>query len=91
MAITIDGKSYDETKLDEKCKNAIVQVSQAQNKLRQLTSEFENVKVLIKHHSDYLTSNLPESALVEETAKDGEPAANSAEEPAEDNADQSQS
>ena len=27
MAITIDGKSYDETKLDEKCKNAIVQVN----------------------------------------------------------------
>ena len=91
MAITINGKTYDENKLDDKCKNAVVQVSQAQAKLRQLTSEFENVKVLIKHHSDYLTSNLPESALVEETAKDGEPAANSAEEPAEDNADQSQS
>ena len=91
MAITINGKTYDETKLDDKCKNAVVQVSQAQAKLRQLTSEFENVKVLIKHHSDYLTSNLPESALVEETAKDGEPAANSAEEPAEDNADQPQS
>ena len=73
MAITIDGKSYDETKLDEKCKNAIVQVSQAQAKLKQLTSEFDNVKVLINHHSDYLTNNLPESALVEETAKDGEP------------------
>ena len=81
MAITIDGKSYDETKLDEKCKNAIVQVSQAQAKLRQLTSEFDNVKVLIKHHSDYLTSNLPASALVEETAKDGEPAEKPAEEP----------
>ena len=91
MAITINGKTYDETKLDDKCKNAVVQVSQAQAKLRQLTSEFENVKVLIKHHSDYLTSNLPESALVEETAKDGEPAANSAEKPAEDNADQPQS
>ena len=91
MAITINGKTYDETKLDDKCKNAVVQVSQAQAKLRQLTSEFENVKVLIKHHSDYLTSNLPESALVEETAKDGEPAANSAEEPAEENADQPQS
>jgi hypothetical protein len=81
MAITIDGKSYDETKLDEKCKNAILQVSQAQTKLRQLTSEFDNVKVLIKHHSDYLTSNLPAAALIEETAKDGEPAEKPAEEP----------
>jgi hypothetical protein len=75
MAITIDGKSYDETKLDEKCKNAIVQVNSLQGKLRQLSAEFDNVKVLIKHHSEYLTGNLPASALVEEeTVKDGEPA-----------------
>ena len=76
MAITIDGKSYDETKLDEKCKNAIVQVNSLQGKLRQLSAEFDNVKVLIKHHSEYLTGNLPASALVEEeeAAKDGEPA-----------------
>ena len=91
MAITINGKTYDETKIDDKCKNAVVQVSQAQAKLRQLTSEFDNVKIIINWYSDYLTNNLPERALVEETAKDGEPAANSAEEPAEDNADQPQS
>ena len=65
MAITIDGKSYDETKLDEKCKNAIVQVNSLQGKLRQLSAEFDNVKVLIKHHSEYLTGNLPASALIE--------------------------
>ena len=80
MAITIDGKSYDETKLDEKCKNAIVQVSQAQAKLRQLTSEFENVKVLVKHHSEYLTSNLPKDAIVEDKPTDT-PAEVVAEEP----------
>ena len=65
MAITIDGKVYDETKLDEKCKNAIVQVNSLQGRLRQLTAEFDNVKVLIKHHSEYLTANLPASAIVE--------------------------
>ena len=83
MAITINGKTYDENKLDDKCKNAVVQVSQAQAKLRQLTSEFDNVKVLINHHSDYLTNNLPAAALIEETAKDkdGEPAEKPAEEP----------
>ena len=70
MAITIDGKSYDETKLDDKCKNSVVQVNSLQGKLRQLSAEFDNVKVLIKHHSEYLTGNLPASALVEETAKD---------------------
>ena len=65
MAITIDGKVYDETKLDEKCKNSIVQVNAMQGKLRQLTAEFDNVKVLIKHHSELLTANLPVSAIVE--------------------------
>ena len=65
MAITIDGKSYDETKLDDKCKNSIVQVNAMQGKLRQLTAEFDNVKVLIKHHSELLTANLPASAIVE--------------------------
>ena len=73
MAITIDGKSYDETKLDDKCKTSIVQVNQLQSRLKNLAAEFDNVKVLIKHHSEYLTGNLPASALVEETAKDGEP------------------
>ena len=38
----------------------------AQNKLKQLQSEFENVQVLIAHHSKYLTDNLPASALIEE-------------------------
>ena len=65
MAITIDGKSYNETKLDDKCKNAIVQVNSLQGKLRQLSAEFDNVKVLIKHHSEFLTANLPASAIVE--------------------------
>ena len=67
MAITINGKTYDENKLDDKCKNAIVQVNSLQTRLRSLSTEFENVKVLIKHHSEYLTANLPASAIVEAT------------------------
>ena len=66
MAITIDGKQYDETKLDDKCKNSIVQVNSLQSRLKQLAAEFDNVKVLIKHHSEYLTANLPASAIVED-------------------------
>ena len=73
MAITIDGKSYDETKLDDKCKNAIVQVNSLQTRLRTLSTEFENVKVLIKHHSEYLTANLPASAIVEDKVPVEEP------------------
>ena len=73
MAITIDGKSYDETKLDDKCKNSIVQVNTLQSRLKNLAAEFDNVKVLIKHHSDYLTSNLPASAIVEDKVPVEEP------------------
>ena len=77
MAIIIDGKSYDETKLDDKCKNSLVQVNSLQGKLRQLSAEFDNVRVLINNHTEYLRSNLPASALVkEESAKGGEPAEN---------------
>jgi len=76
MAITIDGKSYDETKLDDKCKTSIVQVNSLQSRLKNLAAEFDNVKVLIKHHSEYLTANLPASAIVED-----KPAENSAEQP----------
>ena len=73
MAITIDGKSYDETKLDDKCKNSIVQVNTLQSRLKNLAAEFDNVKVLIKHHSDYLTANLPASAIIEDKAPVEEP------------------
>ena len=74
MAITINGKTYDETKLDDKCKNAVVQVNSLQSRLKNLAAEFENVKVLIKHHSEYLSANLPASAIVETPTAAGEPA-----------------
>ena len=73
MAITIDGKSYDETKLDDKCKNSIVQVNSLQTRLRNLSAEFDYVKVLIKHHSEYLTANLPASAIIEDKVPVEEP------------------
>ena len=69
MAITIDGKQYDETKLSDEVKNSIVQVSNLQSRQKQLTTEFDNTKVLIKHHTDYLTANLPASAIIEKPAE----------------------
>ena len=74
MAITIDGKNYDETKLDEKCKTSVVQVQNLQARLRNLQAEFDNVKILITYHSKYLTDNLPANALVEDKAKVEDPA-----------------
>ena len=70
MAITIDGKSYDETKLSDEVKESIVQVSQQQARQRQLTSEFNNTKVLIKHHKDKITKGLTDEALVKDEKKE---------------------
>ena len=54
--------------------HTIVQVNSLQSRLRTLSAEFDNVKVLIKHHSEYLTANLPASAIVETPTTAGEPA-----------------
>ena len=70
MAITIDGKSYDETKLSDEVKESIVQVSQQQARQKQLTSEFNNTKVLIKHHKDIITKGLTDEALVKDEKKE---------------------
>ena len=46
---------------------------QAQNKLKQLQSEVENVQILIAHHSKYLTENLPAAALLEDAKVEDKP------------------
>ncbi len=74
MAITIDGKSYDESKLSDEVKSSIVQVSQQQARQKQLSAEFDNTKVLIKHHKDEITKDKEEPELIEgEDQNDSEP------------------
>ena len=69
MAININGKEYDDTKLDDKIKNAVIQVQNHQNKMRQLQAEFDNCKIIVEHHSKYLKDNLTADAEVKEEAK----------------------
>ena len=70
MAITIDGKKYDETKLSDEVKNSIVQVSNLQARQKNLTVEFDNNKVLIKHHREEITKSLKDEALVQDEKKE---------------------
>ena len=70
MAITIDGKKYDETKLSDEVKSSIVQVSNLQARQKNLTVEFDNNKVLIKHHRDLITKGLTDEALVKDDKKE---------------------
>ena len=59
MAITIDGKEYDETTLDNNVKNSIVQVQNANNTVIRLKAEILNHQILAQHHSKYIQDNLP--------------------------------
>ena len=70
MAITIDGKSYDETKLSDETKNSIVQVSNLQARQKQLQVEFDNTKVLVNHHKGIITKGLTDEALVKDEKKE---------------------
>ena len=69
MAITINGKQYDEKKLDDKIKTAVVQVNNQQVRMKQLQTEFDNCKVLLDHHTNYLKENLPAEAEIKEEPK----------------------
>ena len=68
MAITINGKEYDETTLDNDVKNSIWQVQNSNNAVIRLQSEILNHKILVQHHSKNIKENLPtdEEAPTEE-------------------------
>jgi hypothetical protein len=70
MAITIDGKQYDDSKLSEDVKSSIVQVSNLQARQKQLTMEFDNCKVLINHHRDIISKGLNDEALIKDEKKE---------------------
>ena len=59
MAITIDGKEYDETTLDNNVKNSIAQVQNANNNIVRFQAEILNNQILAQHHSRFIKDNLP--------------------------------
>ena len=59
MAITIDGKEYDETTLDNNVKNSIMQVQNSNNAVVRLQAEILNHQILARHHSNFIKENLP--------------------------------
>ena len=59
MAVTINGKEYDEADLDNNVKNSILQVQNANNAIGQLQAEILNHQILAQHHSKYIQENLP--------------------------------
>ena len=59
MAITIDGKEYDETTLDNNVKNSIAQVQNANANIANLQADLLNQQIIAQHHSKFIKDNLP--------------------------------
>ena len=59
MAITINCKEYDETKLSDDVKNSILQVQNSNNAVIRLKAEIVNHQILSQHHSKNIQDNLP--------------------------------
>ena len=66
MTITIDGKNYDENKLDKKVVNSIGQIAILQKRMNEIQMDHENAKVLLAHHQQTVKDNLSDEALEEE-------------------------
>ena len=68
MAITINGKEYDENDLSDEVKNSILQVQNSNNAVARLKAEILNHQILAQHHSKNIQDNLPadEEAPTEE-------------------------
>ena len=67
MAITINGKQYDESKIEQNVKNSIAQVQLIQRRMNELQMDLDKAKVLLQHHQKNIQDNLPASAEIEET------------------------
>ena len=66
MTIKINGKNYDENKLDKKVVNSIGQIAILQKRMNEIQMDHENAKVLLAHHQQTVKDNLSDEALEEE-------------------------
>jgi len=66
MTIKINGKNYDENKLDKKVVNSIGQIAVLQKRMNEIQMDHENAKVLLAHHQQTVKDNLSDEALEEE-------------------------
>tara|TARA_R110000803_G_scaffold84659_3_gene150891 strand:+ start:363 stop:626 length:264 start_codon:yes stop_codon:yes gene_type:complete len=74
MTVTINDKQYDETKLDDASKIAIVRAQTAQNRINELNLQINEAKIVLNHYAKHLTDNVNADAeITDETpATNGE-------------------
>ena len=61
MAITINGKEYDEADLDNNVKNSVRQVQNANQQIAILQADLLNQQIIAQHHSKFIEDNLPKT------------------------------
>ena len=59
MAVTINGKEYEEADLDNNVKNSIAQVQNANANIAVLQADLLNQQIIAQHHSKFIQDNLP--------------------------------
>ena len=74
MTVTINDKQYDEQKLDDASKVAIVRAQDAQYRINQLNLQINEAKIVLNHYAKHLTDNVNADAeITDETpATNGE-------------------
>ena len=74
MTVTINEKQYDEQKLDDASKIAIVRAQTAQNRINELNLQINEAKIVLNHYAKHLTDNVNADAeITDETpATNGE-------------------
>ena len=74
MTVTINDKQYDEQKLDDASKVAIVRAQTAQNRINELNLQINEAKIVLNHYAKHLTDNVNADAeITDETpATNGE-------------------
>lgn len=63
---TLDEKEYDESKLNDQGKFALIQMQAIANKRNQLTIQNDELNVLAEHYTKLLKDNLPKEEKKEE-------------------------
>ena len=70
MAIKLNDKWYDESKLNAEIRNSIIQVNNYQKQVSNLKADLQNCQIIIAHHANYIKENVPASAEIDEPKKE---------------------
>ena len=64
MTVTINEKQYDETKLDDASKIAIVRAQTAQNRINELNLQINEAKIVLNHYAKHFADNVNADAEI---------------------------